>query len=102
MHSKDFYENKLIGITGGTGYLGVSFLERFNDISCRLRLLVRGQENFGVSNAKCQFEMIEGDIRDQKSVEPFLKDVDILFHFAGQTSLKFAEENPEDDFAINV
>ena len=43
-----------------------------------------------------------GDIREYAILEQAVKGVDIIFHFAAQTSVYRANENPPADFEINV
>jgi len=80
---KNFYAGKTILVTGGTGYLGSSVVRALKDQSCEIKFL-------------------QGDIRQDNIWPDALKGIDIVFHFAAQTSAYAANENPVEDAAINV
>lgn len=80
---KNFYAGKRILVTGATGYLG----------SCVLRAL---------SDWSCEVKVLQTDIRDENIWPGLLKDVDIIFHFAAQTSAYVANEDPVNDVKVNV
>ena len=80
---KNFYAGKRILVTGSTGYLGSSILRALNDQSCEVKVL-------------------QTDIRDENIWPGLLKDVDIIFHFAAQTSTYVANEDPLNDVKVNV
>ena len=80
-------------ITGATGLIGSRFLERhasdFSKIYC-----------LGRKPADCDCEWIEFDLAEPKIEK--LPYADVLFHFAGQTSVYHAKENMLDDLSVNV
>lgn len=81
-----FFKNKNILITGAGGYIGSSIAKVLAQIPCCLNLFTREK----------------GDVRDKNIWKNLLKDVDIFFHLAGQTSLNFANNNPGADLNVNV
>jgi UDP-glucose 4-epimerase len=97
------YKNKSVLVTGGGGYIGSSLIQKLRDIPCKIILLSRNksQKNL-IGKGKAKITIRQGDIRDPKIWPRLLKGVDIVFHFAAQTSSKVANENPVDDIQINL
>lgn len=97
-----YYQDKRILITGGKGYIGSSVIQKLKTVSCEIIILDRkaDQQNFPSEKAKISF--YEADVRDKEIWKNVLKKVDILFHFAAQTSSKIANENPLLDVQINL
>lgn len=81
-----FFDKKNILITGAGGYIGSSVANVLTKTSCKLKLLTSKN----------------GNIRDIRMWKRMLKNTHILFHFAAQTSAKFANENPHEDLQLNV
>ena len=98
----DFYTRKNILVTGGNGYLGSNLISILKSIDCKITILDRitGQHLEGKHTAEIR-ECI-CDIRDPDIWDEILDGIDLIFYFAGQTSVYKANENPNDDFAINV
>jgi UDP-glucose 4-epimerase len=96
------YSGKRILITGGAGYLAASLVAQLQDIDCRLIRLDRPGSKFTPTSGKAQVLDIEGDIRDRAVWESLLPNVNIVFHFAAQTSVYVAAQNPHADLNVNV
>jgi nucleoside-diphosphate-sugar epimerase len=96
-----FY-NKNILITGGAGYLATNLIAQLCKTDCHIIRVDRPGVHFVPLVGKITFRDIEADIRDRVIWESLLDDVDIIFHFAAQTSVYVAEQDPHADLAINV
>ena len=96
------FEGRHILITGGAGYLAAKLIEQLQPINCRITRLDRPDAKFTPLTGKAQVRDTEGDIRDRAVWEAALTDVDVVFHFAAQTSVYVAEQNPSADLGINV
>jgi UDP-glucose 4-epimerase len=94
--------DKRILITGGAGYLASNLINLLQTIDCTIIRLDRTGVNFIPVNGQAKVQNMEGDIRDRSVWENALSDVDIVFHFAAQTSIYVAEQNPASDLEINV
>lgn len=96
------FGNKNILITGGAGYLAFSLIKQLKGFGCRITSL----DQKGVSPLlKEEFPGIRelrADISSRQSWEEALAGTDIVFHFAAQTSVYSANEDPVKDLNINL
>jgi len=99
-----FYNNKKILITGGRGCLGSSLTKMLGHVGCKIIRLGRSEvdQSIDIKGIKADLTDIKGDIRDKKTWLDNLEGVDFVFHFAAQTSVYVAEQNPQADLAINI
>lgn len=81
-----FFKKKQILITGANGYIGSSVAKVLAQAPCRLSLFTRQT----------------GDITDKNIWRALLKNTDIVFHFAAQTSSNAANQKPMLDLETNV
>lgn len=96
------FENKRILITGGRGYLATNLCNGLKDTSCDLRRLSRSTDSRLPMNGVVRVEDLSGDIRDRTLWERVLANVEVIYHFAAQTSVSVANENPSADSEINT
>jgi UDP-glucose 4-epimerase len=94
-------EGKCILITGASGYLASNLTKSLQNISCTLRRLSR-KPALPVLKGKAIIEDIQGEITEASVWSQVLQGVDIVFHFAGQTSVYVADEDPGIDYSANV
>jgi len=93
---------KHILVTGGTGYLASNLIAQLQNTDCLIIRVDLPGASFKPLSGKAQLRDIEGDIRKRALWETILTDVDVIFHFAAQTSAYIAEQNPPADLDINV
>lgn len=101
MGMNSYFKGKRILITGSSGYIASNLIHTLKDFDCTLVRLDR-RTMPPVYPGRSEIVDITGDIQDSRVFEPALRDVDIVFHFAGQTSLYSAEDRPIDDLKVNV
>ena len=108
---KNYFKNKKILITGGTGSFGNAFVEYVisNKLSLK-KLIIYSRDEFK------QFKMAEkfpikrfsfmryflGDIRDKDRLSRALGDVDIVIHAAALKQVPLAEYNPIEYIKTNI
>jgi len=97
-----FYENKRILITGASGYIAWNLVKHLIDFNCEIICLSRpnSQIDQHIGKANCFFNY--GDYNNINFLEKSIKNIDIIFHLASQTSVYEAEENPILDYVSNV
>lgn len=95
--------NKNVLITGANGYIGSSLVKKLSRGNCNLLLLSRKDitANFPSKN-KANIKIVKGDITKKNIWTNLLKDIDIVFHMAAQTSSYVANRDPLFDLKTNV
>jgi len=74
---RQHYAGKTIAVTGASGFIGSRMVAALAGLDCRI-------------------------IRVSRNHWPHAVDADVVFHFAAQTSVSEAENNPQQDFDANV
>jgi nucleoside-diphosphate-sugar epimerase len=98
----DCFADKNILITGGAGYLATNLIAQLHETDCRITRIGRPGAKFAPLVGKFSFHDIEADIRERVIWDSLLDDIDIVFHFAAQTSVYVAEQDPPADLTVNV
>ncbi|MBA4384892.1 MAG: hypothetical protein C0410_09155, partial [Anaerolinea sp.] len=97
-----FYSGKRILITGSAGYLATNLVELLRKINC----FVIGLDRTGGSSASlggsAKIQYVVGDVREPPVWEQVLDGIDVVFHFAAQTSAYVANQDPLSDLDSNV
>lgn len=96
-----YFEKKQILITGSSGYLATKLANAIKDIDCTIIRLSRTKGLEAICS-KATIVDIDGDIRTKEVWEQTLEGADIVYHFAAQTSVYVAEDNPYADLQANV
>lgn len=81
----------IIGVTGGTGYIGKHLLRRLLDDEHQIRLLTRHDLEHSDN-----LTLYQGDLSNLEALKSFTKDIDILFHCAAEI------KNPKTMYRVNV
>lgn len=96
------YSGKRILITGGRGYLASNMVNLLRDADCTIIRLVRTEAAFLPVISTAKIEDVIGDVRQRETWEHVLDGIDIVFHFAAQTDVYVANEDPLADLEVNV
>ena len=111
VYQNDYYENKNILITGGTGTLGnvlTDFL--LNKTNCK-KVCIFSRDEFKQHQMKLRLKnnknegklrFFIGDIRDAERIKYACKDIDIVFHTAALKQVDAIEYNPMEAIKTNV
>lgn len=85
------YENKTVLVTGASGYIASNLIEKLSQLKCRIIPVSRKV----IPNAAAKYCQ-SSFWRDT------LNNVDVIFHLAAQTSIKLANEHPQQDLQTNI
>ena len=94
---------KRILITGGSGFIGRSIVDKLQVVNCHVSRLSRTtapplDQLTGIAS----IQDLTGDVRDAGVWTRALEGIDIVIHLAGQTSANVAEHDPGTDWQANV
>jgi UDP-glucose 4-epimerase len=93
-------------ITGGVGFIGSHLAERLLEIGDKVSVIdnlsTGSKENIESIIAHPDFEFIEGDMRDNKLLEPLIVKSDVIFHLAAAVGVKLIAENPVHTIETNI
>ncbi|MCA9400228.1 MAG: NAD-dependent epimerase/dehydratase family protein [Candidatus Omnitrophica bacterium] len=99
----EYYKDKTILVTGAAGYLGTSLLHALAGQSCKILGVDRAGAQWTLpAHSKAAIETFERDIKDPDFWDEWIPKAEIIYHFAAQTSVYVANEDPVADYAINV
>lgn len=90
-------------ITGGNGFLAANVVAQLADVDCQITRITRaGTPAPGSVAGRVRGEQFAGDIAQPAFWEAALPGADVVFHFAAQTSVYTADQNPAADWQANV
>jgi UDP-N-acetylglucosamine 4,6-dehydratase/UDP-glucose 4-epimerase len=102
----DFFKDKKILITGGTGTFGQALTERLLKLDVHsIRIFSRNEDKQVSMQEKFNDKRIRffvGDIRDFSRLKISLNDVDIVFHTAALKHVDLIEYNPFEAIKTNI
>ena len=91
-------------ITGGAGFIGSELARFLLSVGCNVKILDNLEygytDNFE-DNDTLKNNFIKADVRD-KDFEKHLRNIDILYHFAGISALPECESHPYKAFDVNT
>lgn len=107
MNSKEYapeLKNKNILITGGLGFIGSNIAVKLAEIGANVTIMDSliqpyGGNLFNINGFENKIKVVNGDIRDKKAVEEYIKNKDIIFNLAAQVDQGM--NNPILDTEIN-
>jgi CDP-glucose 4,6-dehydratase len=105
--SGEFWPDRPVLVTGGTGLVGSWLTRRLKDADADLVCLIRDwvpQSELVRSGAIERVKVVRGDIRDRDLIERTLGEyeIDTVIHLAAQTIVGIANRNPVSTFESNI
>jgi len=98
----EFYQGKRVLITGASGYIAWNLIKELAKYNCVIICFSANTKNVIHQSGNANFEFIEASYQDEISFKKAVKDIDIIYHLASQTSVYEAEKNPLADYEANV
>lgn len=98
----EFYHKKRILITGASGYIAWNLIKQLAEYDCTIVCLSRNVEKIEKQNENANFNFIVASYQNEVAFQKAVKNIDIIFHLASQTSVYEAEKNPLTDYEANV
>jgi len=107
MNYKELFKNKVILITGGTGFLGRALIKeilRYNPHSIRIfsRDEVKHHKVQELFKHNTKLRNLIGDVRDYKRLKRAMEDADIVIHAAALKRLDILEYNVSESINTNI
>jgi UDP-glucose 4-epimerase len=101
------YEGRRALITGGLGFIGSSLARRLVDERAEVTLVDSlipeyGGNLFNVAGIRDRVRLNISDVRDPYSMAHLIRDQNVVFNLAGQTSHRDSMIEPRTDLAINA
>lgn len=100
------FNNKILLITGGTGTIGNAVLQRLIQTNIKeIRVFSRDEKKQDDMRCQIQCSKIKyfiGDIRDKRSIDFAMKNVNFVFHAAALKQVNSCELFPMEAFKTNV
>lgn len=106
-NQNDFFKNKKILITGGTGSIGSEVLKFLISLNPK-EIVIFSRDEYKQHQLRYKYSKQEniryvlGDIRDLEKLSSESKGVDILFHCAALKHVPVSEEMPEEFIKTNI
>ena len=102
----DSFKGKRVLITGGMGFIGSNLAHRLLDYDTEVTLVDSlipeyGGNLFNIQDIRNRCCVNISDVRDEFSMRYLVKNKDLLFNLAGQTSHVDSMNNPQTDLEIN-
>ncbi|HEY4510719.1 MAG TPA: UDP-N-acetylglucosamine 4,6-dehydratase (inverting) [Candidatus Paceibacterota bacterium] len=102
-------KDKVILITGGTGFLGQKLIQKLLDIGTPRKIIIFSRDEFkqhemgqSLSDPKGKLRFFLGDVRDLARLERAFKGVDIVIHAAALKQVPALEYNPLEAIKTNI
>lgn len=107
MVRNNFWLDRPLLVTGGTGLLGSWLVKRLMNVGADIICLIRDwvpQSELIKSGLYLQVKVVRGDIRDNKMIDRILSEyeIDTVFHLAAQTIVTIANSNPALTLETNI
>lgn len=102
-----YWRNKRVAITGGAGFLGSNLALKLLELGARVTLSDSLDRDYGgnlknLGQHTHEFELIIGDLAQEKIARRAIDGAEIIFDLAGQSAHLDSMKNPQKDLRNNV
>ena len=97
--------NKKVLITGGGGYVGSTAVRYLLELGYKVYVLdnlIHGADGVSCFLGHTGYNFVKGDIRDKKTVDEVVKEVDYVVHLAAIVGDAACKKNPDETRSINI
>src|SRR5512139_308361 len=106
MEVRKVFNNKEILVTGGLGFIGSNLCIELVKLGAHVTIVDnmlprQGANLFNIKAIEKRVKVNFSDVRDQSSMDYLVRDMDIVFHLAGQVNHVDSVRNPLQDLDIN-
>lgn len=106
-HLDDSFKNKNILITGGLGFIGSNLARRLVGLNAKVTIVDAmlpgyGGNLYNIDGIEDKVRVNFSDIRDMHSINYLIRDMNFVFHLAGQVDHILSLTNPYPDIDINI
>ncbi|MHB8336537.1 MAG: NAD-dependent epimerase/dehydratase family protein [Ignavibacteriaceae bacterium] len=105
MENLDIYKNKVVFVTGATGFIGSNLVLKLMELGAHIKCIYREESSFHRANKfKDRVDWIKVDLSnpDANLLDQKLKDVEIIFHLAASGVLNSTTPNWEKIVSVNI
>lgn len=100
------FKDKRVLITGGLGFIGSNVAQALVPAGAKVTILDAllepyGGNRFNIAGIEGEVELVHGNILDRDLVEKLVRQVDYIFHLAGQVGYIDAKDKPFVDLDFN-
>ncbi|RKY75213.1 NAD-dependent epimerase, partial [candidate division KSB1 bacterium] len=102
----NWYKGKSVAITGGLGFLGSNLAHELVYLGAKVTIIdsllpLYGGNLFNIKGIENRVNVNYADIRDEGAMKALVRNKDVIFHIAGQTSHVDSMTDPMLDVDIN-
>lgn len=101
MKKKENWQNKLVLVTGATGFVGPYLVKELLGRKALVKVLSMNKTG-NLTGLEDKITLVRGNITDPGSLENVLQDVDIVFHLAAVSNVNYAIAHPVETFETNA
>jgi UDP-glucose 4-epimerase len=101
--------NKSVLVTGGAGFIGSHLVDQLLLLGSKVTVLdnfddfyVGKEENLSPHFNSPRFRLVNASVTDFEKVQDVMKNVDVVFHEAGQAGVRYCIKNPRKAHDVNV
>ncbi len=98
-------EETEVSVTGGAGFIGSHLCKTLLEHGAKVTAydnLSTGKIAYIENLLEKKLKFVRGDIRDTVKLKEAMRNCEIIFHLAAQTSVSFSMEKPNEDCEVNV